>query len=90
MHDTITVGLPLLAILFGILLNQRATDKVEAKVDKLETKMDTRFSTVDARIDRMQSEIDARLDRMQADLSQFYRDLGDHGARIDALEKRAS
>ncbi len=79
MHDTITVGLPMLAILFGILLNQRAVDKLDAKVDKLESRMDSQFNTVNA-----------RLDRMQADLAQFYRDLGDHGARIDALEKRAS
>jgi TolA-binding protein len=90
MHDTITVGLPMLAILFGILLNQRAVDKLDAKIDRIEGKMESRFAQVDARIDRMQGEIDARLDRMQADLSQFYRDLGDHGARIDALEKRAS
>jgi hypothetical protein len=57
MHDTITVGLPMLAILFGILLNQRASERLEAGV--------------------------------QAALSEFYRDLGDHRARI-ALEKRAS
>jgi hypothetical protein len=79
MHDTITVGLPILAILFGILLNQRAVDKLEAKVDRLEARMETRFSV-----------IQGRLDRMQADLAQFYRILGDHGARIDALETRAS
>jgi hypothetical protein len=36
------------------------------------------------------SAIDARLDRMQADLSQFYRDLGRHDAKIEALEKKAS
>ncbi len=79
MHDTITIGVPVLAILFGILVNQRAVDKLEAKVDKLEARIETRFNI-----------IEARLDRMQADLSQFYRDLGDHGARIEALEKRAS
>jgi hypothetical protein len=79
MHDTITVGLPILAILFGILLNQRAVDKLEAKVDRLEARMETCFSV-----------IQSRLDRMQADLTQFYRILGDHGPRIDALETRAS
>ena len=36
------------------------------------------------------SAIDARLDRMQADLSQFYRDLGRHDAKIETLEKKAS
>jgi hypothetical protein len=79
MHDMVTVGVPVLVILFGILLNQRA-------VDKLESRMETRFNAVDARFNA----VDGRLDRMQADLSQFYRDLGDHGARIEAIEKRAS
>jgi len=83
MHDAITIGVPVFVILFGILLNQRA-------VDKLESRMDARFNSVDSRIDRMKTEIDGRLDRIQSDLSQFYRDLGDHGARIEALEKRAS
>ncbi len=30
MHDALTVGIPVLAILFGILLNQRGLDKLEA------------------------------------------------------------
>ena len=60
MHDTITIGVPVLAILFGILPNQRA-------VDKLEARMDARFNAVEARFNT----VDARLDRMQADLSQF-------------------
>ncbi len=71
MHDTLTVGIPLVAILFGILFNQRA-------VDKLENRMDARFNAVDARFNA----VDARLDRMQADLSQFYRTLGQHDAEI--------
>ena len=34
------------------------------------------------------SAIEQRLDRMQADLSQFYRDLGRHDAKIEILEKK--
>jgi hypothetical protein len=47
-------------------------------LDKLEGRMDKGFD-----------KIGGRLVRMQADLSQFYRDLGDHGARIDIIEKKA-
>ena len=61
MHDAFTIGIPVLVIMFGILLNQRGIDRLES-----------------------------RLDRMQADLSQFYRDLGDHGASIDVVEKKLS
>jgi uncharacterized membrane-anchored protein YhcB (DUF1043 family) len=46
----------------------------------------SRFNTIEARF----SSIDTRLDRMQADLSQFYRDLGRHDAKIESLEKKAS
>jgi len=50
MHDTLTIGIPLVAILFGILFNQGA-------VDKLETRIDGRFNAVDARLDRMQADL---------------------------------
>ena len=41
MHDTITVGVPVLAILFGILFNQRGLDRLESRFDRLEKRMDT-------------------------------------------------
>jgi len=46
----------------------------------------SRFNIIDARF----TSIDTRLDRMQADLSQFYRDLGRHDAKLEALEKKTS
>ncbi len=76
MHDAITVGVPVLAILFGILMNQRGLDKLKERIDKLEAK-------VDARLAHMES----RIDRIQADLAQFYRILGEHGAKIENIEK---
>jgi hypothetical protein len=41
MHDSITVGIPVAAILFGILFNQRGLDRLEARFDRLEKRMDT-------------------------------------------------
>jgi len=41
MHDTITAGIPVLAILFGILFNQRGLDKLERRFDRLDMRMDT-------------------------------------------------
>ena len=40
MHDTITVGLPILAILFGILFNQCGLDRLEGQLNRLESKVD--------------------------------------------------
>jgi hypothetical protein len=50
MHDTITVGIPVLAILFGILFNQRGLDKLEGRVD-------SRFDRLEKRMDTMQSDL---------------------------------
>jgi hypothetical protein len=77
MHDTITVGVPVLAILFGILLNQRGLEKLDSRIDKLETKVEMRLTHMESRIDRIQS-----------DLAQFFRILGEHGAKIENMEKR--
>jgi hypothetical protein len=54
MHDALTVGILVLAILAGILLNQRGRDKLEARLDG-------RINSLAARLDRMQFEFSARL-----------------------------
>jgi hypothetical protein len=50
MHDTITVGIPVLVILFGILFNQRGLDKLEGRVD-------SRFDRLEKRMDTMQADL---------------------------------
>jgi hypothetical protein len=76
MHDTITVGVPVLVILLGILLNQRGLERLDLRIDKLEGKMESRFVHMEGRIDRV-----------QADMAQFYRILGEHGAKIENMQK---
>jgi hypothetical protein len=76
MHDTITVGVPVLVILLGILLNQRGLERLDLRIDKLEGKMESRFVHMEGRIDRV-----------QADMAQFYRILGEHGAKIENTQK---
>ncbi len=66
MHDAITIGIPVFAILFGILLNQRGLDKLEGRMDKLDGRMDKMELRFDARFTHLES----RIDRIQADLSQ--------------------
>ena len=50
MHDTITVGVPVVAILFGVLLNQRGMGKLEGRVD-------SRFDRLEHRIDTIQADL---------------------------------
>jgi hypothetical protein len=76
MHDTITVGVPVLAILLGILLNQRGLERLDLRIDKLEAKIESRFVHMEGPIDRI-----------QADMAQFYRILGEHSAKIENLQK---
>ncbi len=77
MHDVMTIGIPVLAILFGILLNQRGLDRVQGDISNLRSEMNTKFAHTDSRIDRI-----------QADLLQFYRTLGEHDAKIENIENR--
>jgi hypothetical protein len=91
MNEILTIGIPVLAILFGILLNQRGLDKLESRLDGRLNNLDGRVNRLESdltsRLDRMQSDINGRLDRMRADLSMFYRILGEHGTEIEHLKK---
>jgi hypothetical protein len=72
-------GLPTITVLLGILLAQRAADKLERRTDTLEQWMEQRFGRVES-----------RLDRIEADLREFYRTIGQHETRLDTLEKRGA
>jgi len=50
MHDTITIGIPVLTILFAVLVNQRG-------LEKLEERMDGRFNRLEGRMDTMQADL---------------------------------
>lgn len=81
MHDialaTGPVAVILIGIFFGIFYNQRAIDKVETRIDKLEARMEASFALV-----RHTLEI------IQSDLKDFYRILGQHDEAIATLKKR--
>jgi hypothetical protein len=83
MHDVITVGVPVLAILLGILLNQRGLERLDLRIDKL----DLRIDQLDAKMQSRFVHMEGRIDRIQADMAQFYRILGEHGAKIENMQK---
>ena len=64
MHDSITVGIPVLVILFGILLNQRGLERLDLRIDKWEAHIDASFNHMEA------------FDRIEAGISQAYGTLG--------------
>ena len=52
MHDTVTVGIPVVVILFGILFNQRGLDKLEGRVDSRFDRLENRMDTMQAGLSR--------------------------------------
>ena len=78
MHDVVIVGIPLTAILFGILFGRSDAKEIRAELKDLRGEMQSRFSKVED-----------HLGRIDADLRQFYHLTGKLVGRIEALEKRA-
>jgi len=78
MHDIVVVGIPLIAILAGILFNRH-------DVKELRAEMIARFNKVDERFNR----VDTRFDRVDADLRQFHFITGKLEGRLEAIEKRS-
>jgi hypothetical protein len=83
MNEFIGFAAVIVSIFAGILFNNSRFGAIDARLDRLQ-------SETDGKLDRMQTNLNGRMDRMQADLSQFYRDLGRHDAKIETLEKKAS
>ena len=84
MHDVVVVGIPLLAILAGILFSR-------SDIKDLRTDMLGRFNEVGGRFNEVHvrfNKIEEHLSRIDADLRQFYHLTGKLEARVDAIEKR--
>ncbi len=84
MHDALTIGVPVLAILAGILFNRSDVKELRAEIRALSDRVDTRFDRVDARFDQ----VDARFNRVDADLRQFYAVTGKLEGRVDEISKK--
>ena len=88
MHDVITIGVPLIAILFGVLINQQGLRDLRASMESRFNAIESRFSALESRVEGRFNSLDARLDRMQADLSGFHRTLGTVDSEITNLKER--
>ena len=84
MHDVVIVGIPLIAILAGILFNRSDVKELRLEMEAGFRKVDERFNRVDERFNRVED----HLGRIDADLRHFYHLTGTVEGRIDAIEKR--
>ena len=85
MHDVLTLGLaiasPIFSVMFGVLVNQRALDKTEARLDARFNRVDQRLDRMDGRLDRL----DQTIDDLKAEQSRFFETLASHDAKIGIL-----
>jgi predicted nucleic acid-binding Zn-ribbon protein len=95
MHDVIVVGVPLIAILGGILFNNQSLARVETRLDGRLDRLENSLKDFRGEIRDVRGEIkDIRSDltdlrtEMHREFEQFYRTLGQHDARIENLEKQ--
>ncbi len=78
-HDAVTIGVPVLAILFAALINR-------ADLHRLEDRMNKRFDSMEARFEARFTAIEARFDAIHRDFHEFHNTLGEHRAKLDRLE----
>ena len=84
MHDVIIVGLPLLMILAGILMNRSDAKDLRSEMKDVRSEMkDLRQEAIGRH-----SEVLARFNVLEADMRQFYHLTGKLEARMDSFEKR--
>jgi predicted nucleic acid-binding Zn-ribbon protein len=72
----LTVGMPTLAVLVGILVNNSRLSDLRAHMD--------------SRIDNLRDELNRRLDAIEHRLEQIEQKLSQHDSRITVLEERTN
>jgi hypothetical protein len=77
MHDFLIVSVPLLTILAGLFFNNRAISELKAEIKDLGTEMRQDFGKLNDRFNR----VDDRL-------TDFYRIIGEHEGRLQAIERQ--
>jgi hypothetical protein len=82
MHDVVIVGIPLLAILAGILFSR-------SDIKDLRSEMKDFRSEIRTEIKDLRSEMRTRFDLVDAELRYFHGTVGKLEARVDVIEKRS-
>ena len=93
MHDVVIVGIPLVAILAGILFNRsdftKLRDDLKADIATLRVDFKSDIKDVRTEMKEFRSEVRTRFDVVDAELRYFHGTLGKSEARLDSIEKRS-
>ncbi len=81
MHDALTIGVPVLAILAGILFNRSDVKDLRAEMRARFDRVDEDFDRVDARVMALSDRVDSRFNRVDARFDRV-------DARFDQVDAR--
>jgi chromosome segregation ATPase len=84
MHDALVIGVPVVVILVGILLNRQDATAIRSD---LRAEINGLRSDIYPRLESIQRDIDARLDAIHRDMREFYAEQARHDVRINKLEQ---
>ena len=92
MHDVLIVGIPLLAILAGILFSRsdikELSSEIRGEIKDVRSDMKDFRSEIKGELQELRSEMKTRFDLVDAELRYFRGTIGKLDARMDAFEKR--
>jgi hypothetical protein len=92
MQTALTITIPTLLILTSILLNHQNYVRLEAKIggktDGLNAKIDGKIGGIEGKMDGLRADLTSQINGLRNDIKEFYRTLGQHDARLDALERQ--
>ena len=86
MHDAITVGVPVIAILFGILYNQKGVSDLKADLIR---RMDEHKADLKAELRSLKERVTSRITVLERDYREFYRTQAQLELRMDGFEKKS-
>jgi len=89
MHDLLIVGVPLVAILAGILFNSSYAKDLRSEMKDVRSEMKEFRSEMKADMRELRSEMRTRFDLVDAELRYFHGTVGKLDARMGAIEKRS-
>ena len=88
MHDVFIIGVPLVVILAGILLNRSEYRDLRSEIKDLRLDVSDQIKGIKGDAATRHSEVLARFNVLEADMRQFYHLAGKLEARMDSIEKR--
>lgn len=86
-HDALTIGVPTMAIVIGVLFNNSRFNRLEDKIERVQGELSARIDRVQGDLVRVQSELTAKIDRVQGELTaKIDRVQSELTARIDRMQ----